>query len=148
MVGIIDVTMLASEFSDMKRGCYALLTACRFSDRDIFMRYLWGLGVGHLHTHQSESSVVQNTGENAEADGEQNTHSCEYGTEEMQNPLQNSFDAQSQDRNSEEYDSENPELILEDPSTCDEWHDDESDDANDCGDEDMDGEDFAGMWCR
>ncbi|KAF8237944.1 hypothetical protein L208DRAFT_1506424, partial [Tricholoma matsutake] len=25
----------------------------RFSDRDLLMRYHWGLGVGHFHAHQS-----------------------------------------------------------------------------------------------
>ena len=28
----------------------------RFSDRDLLMRYHWGLGVGHLHAHCPEST--------------------------------------------------------------------------------------------
>jgi hypothetical protein len=29
----------------------------RFSDRDLLMRYHWGLGVGHLHAHCPESTT-------------------------------------------------------------------------------------------
>jgi hypothetical protein len=30
----------------------------RFVDRDMFMRYLWGLAVGHIYTHEKTADII------------------------------------------------------------------------------------------
>ena len=83
------------------------------------MRYPWGLGVGHVHAHQSASTsgCDSNLAEDAQ-DIDM----------ELPETLQDS-PAQANDRGSDMgYESENPELCLED---CDfkRWDDIEMDDG-------------------
>jgi hypothetical protein len=41
----------------------------RFVDRDMVMRYHWGLGVGHVYSHHSGSGSYSNTTTNTEQGG-------------------------------------------------------------------------------
>lgn len=53
-----------------------ILTFNSFVDRDMFMRYHWGLGVGHTYAHQplksavSDHTDVPNEGDNSEDEGD------------------------------------------------------------------------------
>jgi len=98
------------------------------------MRYHWGLGVGHLHAHQPTATTRHAP--------EDDTQSPEYETEE---PLdKTNVNTQTQDENSDIYNSDDPELDLEDRD-LEGWEDVELEDL-DCEiqDEDMEG-DFTGM---
>ena len=33
------------------------LHICRFADRDILMRYHWGLGIGHTYSHEDSENI-------------------------------------------------------------------------------------------
>jgi hypothetical protein len=108
------------------------------------MRYHWGLGVGHFHAHQSaltcESHCASNLTEDAQ---EQETQVPDLG---LQEALGESL-VQDNDRDSDMgYESENPELCLEDLDS-EGWDDIEMDDGeDDNGDEDNgEPEDFTGM---
>lgn len=112
----------------------------RFSDRDLLMRYHWGLGVGHFHAHQSAltSGCISDLTEDAEE-----TQVPDPG---LQETLGESH-AQDNDRDSDSmgYESEKPELCLEDLD-LEGWDDVEMDDGEDGdGDGDEDPEDFTGM---
>jgi hypothetical protein len=73
----------------------------RFSERDLLMRYHWGLGVGHLHAHQP-GSTASRIPEEPDMQDE---------TEELG---ENNVDIHTQDNNGDVYDSDDPELGLED----------------------------------
>ena len=108
------------------------------------MRYHWGLGVGHFHAHQSASTLgcISNLAEDAQ--------DIQAPDMELQEALQE-FPAQANDRGGSDmgYESDNPELYLEDRD-LEGWDDIEMDDIEDGdGDEDV-GEpasedDFTGM---
>ena len=55
MVKITINTLLAGGFAAYLL-VLILLYPARFSDRDLLMCYHWGLGVGHVHVHQSAST--------------------------------------------------------------------------------------------
>ena len=104
------------------------------------MRYHWGLGVGHFHAHQSAltSGCVSNPTEDA-----QEAQVPDLGLREA---LGESL-AQDNDRDSDMgYESEKPELCLEDLD-LEGWDDIEMDDEEDeDGDEDNgEPENFTGM---
>ena len=40
----------------MRISTLAHILILRFSDRDLLMRYHWGLGIGHLHAHRPAST--------------------------------------------------------------------------------------------
>jgi hypothetical protein len=101
------------------------------------MHYHWGLGVGHFHAHQSASTS------GCISDLIEDTHSSQVPDLELQEAF-----AQANDRGSDMgYESDNPELCLED---CDweGWDDIEMDDVEDGnGDEDFgEPEDFTGIY--
>ena len=108
------------------------------------MRYHWGLGVGHFHAHQlaSTSGCASNLAEDAQDIQVPDMELQEVSVESL---------AQANDRASDVgYESDNPELCLED---CDSkgWDNIEMDNAEDGdgdGDEDIIGEpdDFSGMY--
>jgi hypothetical protein len=94
----------------------------RFSDRDLLMRYHWGLGVGHLHAHQSTSSY-QSKGIDA-------PH------EPVPETLPVSRDTKTTDVNDDD-ESDNSEIGLEDHE-FEGWDDVESDDSNEGGNDSND----------
>ena len=105
------------------------------------MRYHWGLGVGHFHAHQSAStsSCVSDQAEDAP--------DIQVPDIELQEALGESL-VQANDRDSDMgYESENPELCLEDHD-LEGWDDIEMDDIEDSdGDEVIEEpEDFTGMY--
>jgi hypothetical protein len=118
-----------------------LLYPPRFSDRDLLMRYHWGLGVGHFHAHQSASTsgCVSDLAEDAQ--------DIQVPDMEPQEALGETL-AHANDRGSDMgYESDNPELSLEDRD-LEGWDDIEMDDVADVdGDEDIgELEDFTGMY--
>ena len=104
------------------------------------MRYHWGLGVGHFHAHQSAftSGCVSDLAEDAQ--------DIQVPDMEPQEALEETL-VHANDRGSNVgYESDNPELCLEDRD-LEGWDDIEMDDVED-GDEDEDigePEDFTGM---
>ena len=106
------------------------------------MRYHWGLGVGHFHAHQPAST----SGHVSDLAGD--AQDFQVPDMELQEALRESLE-QPNDRGSDMgYDSDNPELRLEDRD-LEGWDDIEMDDVED-GDEDEDEdigepEDFTGM---
>jgi hypothetical protein len=56
MVTITMATMLAGKVSSRGFSNVDFSYICRFSARDLLMRFHYGLGVGHLHAHQSVAS--------------------------------------------------------------------------------------------
>ncbi|KAF8218408.1 hypothetical protein L208DRAFT_1351762 [Tricholoma matsutake] len=121
-----------------------LLYPPRFSDRDLLMRYHWGLGVGHFHAHQSASSLgcVSDVAEDAQ--------DIQVPDVELQEASEES-PAQANNRGSDmgyDSESENPELCLEDRD-LEGWDDIEMDDVEDGDDGDEvieEPEDFTGMY--
>jgi hypothetical protein len=115
----------------------------RFSDRDLLMRYHWGLGIGHFHAHQlaSTSGCASDLAEDAQ--------DIQVPDMELQETSAES-PAQASDQASDVgFESDNPELCLEDRDS-EGWDDIEMDDIEDGdGDEDEDtgeAEDFSGMY--
>jgi hypothetical protein len=109
---------------------------CRFSDRDLLMRYHWGLGVGHLHAHQH---VVTRIPENILG-----LQSLECETSERQDEDDNNV--QTQDGNcSDVCDSDSLEFSLKD-SDLEEWEDYESGTEHGDQNEYAEEEDITGMW--
>ena len=93
------------------------------------MCYHWGLGVGHLHAHQSTSTpgCISNLAEDAQDGQPPNT--------ELQEALRES-PAHGNDRDSDMgYESGNPELCLEDRN-FEGWDNIEMDDVLEDGDVD------------
>jgi hypothetical protein len=89
----------------------------RFSDRDLLMRYHWGLGVGHLHSHQSILSVSsdeQSLINTKKLDGILDTN-CNLPPATTVDMPPAGVDAP--------YESDNPELGMEDRDS-DGWSDD------------------------
>lgn len=129
------------------------------------MRYHWGLGVGHLHAHQtSESAAPCNKPEMPQAEGIQADQSpdCIPADSEVPSENLNPVDAQQpppreDDGDAGTYDSDCPELCLDDRE-AEGWEDIDSDsepelddgefeegfDDEDMDDEDED-EDFTGL---
>ena len=105
------------------------------------MCYHWGLGVGHFHAHQSASTsrCVSDLAEGAQ--------DIQVPDMEPQEALGETL-AHANDRGSDMgYESDNPELSLEDRD-LEGWDDIEMDDVADVdGDEDIgELEDFTGMY--
>lgn len=104
----------------------------RFSERDILMRYHWGLGVGHIHAHEHAAASV------CIPEVDIQLPKCE-----AENRPDN-VSTQTQENN-DNYDSDDPELGLEDRD-LEGWEDVEADDSEGEGeDENVEEEDFAGM---
>ena len=140
---IIINTLLAGGFITYSL-ILILLYPPRFSDRDLLMRYHWGLGVGHFHAHQSASTsgCVSDLAEDAQ--------DIQVPGMEPQEALGETL-AQANDRGGSDigYESDNPELSLEDRD-LEGWDDIEMDDIGDGdGDDDLEDigelEDFTGM---
>src|SRR5882762_1063693 len=90
----------------------------RFSERDLLMRYHWGLGVGHLHAHQPAG--IPRIPEQPDA-VDARLHECD---------IEEGFDANNvdvpiQDADSDTGDFDDPELSLEDRN-FEGWEDVES----------------------
>ena len=86
-----------------------------FSERDLMMRYHWGLGVGHLYAHgpSSTSCCSEHDGDDIDLD-----------------PHEGSGDKQHvQDEDSDNYNSDHPELSLEDRE-AEGWEDVQSDNSD------------------
>jgi hypothetical protein len=133
-------TLLAGEFITCLL-ILVLLCSPRFSDRDLLMRYHWGLGVGHFHAHQSAATLgcVSDLAEDSQDIQAPDMEPREAFGETL---------AQANDRGSDmDYESDNPELCLQDRD-LEGWDDIEMDDVEDGdGDEDIgELEDFTGMY--
>jgi hypothetical protein len=143
MVKITINTLLAGRFAAYLL-VLILLYPARFSDRDLLMHYHWGLGVGHFHAHQPASAL----GRVSDLAGD--PQDFQVPDVELQEALREPLE-QPNDRGSDVgYDSDNPELHLEDHN-LEGWDDIEMDDVEH-GDEDEDEdedigepEDFTGM---
>jgi hypothetical protein len=59
-----DTTQIG-EFNFVKTKLHLSAMVCRFVDRDMVMRYHWGLGVGHIYSHHSGSPTEAGTGPHA-----------------------------------------------------------------------------------
>jgi hypothetical protein len=111
----------------------------RFSDRDLLMRYHWGLGVGHLHAHQHAATSIP--GEDSHIRTQ--SPDCEPDVDE------NDVGAQTQDRDGDN-DADDPELSLTERD-LEGWEDVASDDSDNelqvesHEDDFTDEEDFTGM---
>jgi hypothetical protein len=139
MVKITINTLLAGGFITYLLVLISLYPA-RFSDRDLLMRYHWGLSVGHFHAHQpaSTSGRVSDLAEDAQ--------DIQVPDMELQEALRESLE-QANDRGSDVgYESDNPELCLEDRD-LEGWDDIEMDDVEDEdeGEDIGEPEDFTGM---
>jgi hypothetical protein len=95
------------------------------------MRYHWGLGVGHLHAHRSASTLGNVT---KESDDTWNVQPLDGGPEEV--PGEDDIQIDTQNCNSDVYDSDNSELGLDDRD-LEGWEDVESDAEDGDGDQDM-----------
>jgi hypothetical protein len=93
----------------------------RFADRDILMRYHWGLGVGHIHAHQP----VAWSGH----DSEDPRDVPSPGREPEEASATYSGNTQT-GNDSDGDDTDNPELDLEDRD-LEGWEDVESEDSED-----------------
>jgi hypothetical protein len=104
----------------------------RFSERDLLMRYHWGLGVGHIHAHQHTvplAAIPRTDSPDVQLEHEPDA-TLDVNEINIQIDLQ--------DGNSDVYHSDNPELGLEDRE-LEGWEDVESD-GSEGGDEGGDGE--------
>jgi hypothetical protein len=105
------------------------------------MRYHWGLGIGHFHAHQSASTLgcVPDLAEDAQDIQDPDAESQEASGESLARANYRGSDAG--------YESDNPELCLEDRD-LEGWDDIEMDDIEDSdGGEDLEEpEDFSGMY--
>jgi hypothetical protein len=106
----------------------------RFSEQDLLMRYHWGLGVGHLHAHQSQPAA---TAGRVPEDDTWDVGSPEYEAEETLG---------GNDADNHVYDFGDAEFGLEDPE-LEGWEDVESEEEGG-EDEDVDSEeeDLTGMY--
>jgi hypothetical protein len=89
------------------------------------MRYHWGLGVGHLHAHQYaviSTPVLEKDAQDAQPP------ECEPEERLDENSVNDQIDIQ--DGNSEGYQSDHPELCLEERD-FEGWNDVESEDSED-----------------
>jgi hypothetical protein len=94
------------------------------------MRYHWGLGVGHIHAHQ--------TGTSGHIIREADTQDIQSPDLEAEAGLDDSSAERIQDRNSDVYDSDDPELCLDDREH-EGWDDVESEGAEGGGWDDLHG---------
>jgi hypothetical protein len=104
------------------------------------MRYHWGLGVGHFYAHQTAATtdhVLQVP---------EDTQVPDSGQEELPDGNDNDASACARDGDSDVYDSDNPELGLDDRQS-DGWNEDEYESDEDDRDEDenMEDEYYTGM---
>ena len=113
----------------------------RFSDRDLLMRYHWGLGVGHFHAHQSASTS------GCVSDLAEDTQDIQGPGMELQEASGESLTQANRRGSDMGYESENPELCLEDRD-LEGWDDIEMDDIEDGdgGEVVEEPEDFTGMY--
>jgi hypothetical protein len=120
-----------------------------FSDRDLLMRYHWGLGVGHLHAHQPIFNAGWGRDESRDS---QNDQSADFEPDEQPDEPrgENAYAADTaHDGDSDvPYESDNPELWL-DESDVEGLDDLETDsNADEDGENDLDNDDieyFGGM---
>ena len=101
------------------------------------MRYHWGLGIGHIHAHQS-SGTCDHISE--EPDVQDVQLLCE--TEERLG--ENNIDTQFQEGDSDVEDHHDPELDLEDRE-YEGWDDEDLEDGNRVELEGIEEEDFTGL---
>jgi hypothetical protein len=125
---------------------YKLYYVGRFSDRDLLMRYHWGLGVGHLHAHHSTSTsacISDNRDADNQADESADPEPCELGPSHENAHL----NLEAHDTDS---DLDKPELGLDDRDP-EGWEDVETDGSEGYGNGEHDSkdidseEDFVGM---
>jgi hypothetical protein len=123
----IIATTLAGEFvSGREFRCWHSIS--RFSARDLLMQYHWGLGVGHLHTHQPATTSAYT--DSPEESPDDIPHPTEYGS----------------DTSDANMDIAQTQIDGPDPGS-DSNSDIELDDSSSGGDEDVaEEEDFRGMW--
>jgi hypothetical protein len=120
----------------------------RFSDRDLVMRYHWGLAVGHLHVHQPISMSGPIPGD---PESPRNTQDDDDQFPDFEVDKLSDENAHAQDGDSIDYDSDNPDLGLEERD-LEGWEDVETDSGSEgdgCYDsEDMEepGEDSHGLY--
>jgi hypothetical protein len=101
---------------------------CRFADRDMVMRYHWGLAIGHTYTHAaaSDGSVVHVSTANSE------THEDDLALESDSASMPVDV---LPPQNGENADQDDPELSFENRE--DNWTDvEEGDDDEENGDDD------------
>jgi hypothetical protein len=140
MVQITINTLLAGGFAAYLL-VLILLYPARFSDRDLLMRYHWGLGVGHFYAHQPASTL----GHVSDMAGD--AQDSQVPDMELQEASRESLEQPNDKGSDMGYDSDNPELSLEDRD-LEGWDDIEMDDGDEDEDEDEDigePEDFTGM---
>ena len=133
---MITITIMsASEFIYCAIVQIQILTyGCRFSERDLLMRYHWGLGVGHLHAHQSATTSIYIPGEDAP----------DIENEEIPNEGDIQVNIETQDGMSDVFEPYNPELDLEDRE-LEGWEDIQSEELQSgVEDEDMEEDNFIG----
>lgn len=107
------------------------------------MRYHWGLGVGHLHTHQTSAMSHGHIPRAGSQDVQINEPNDNLGENENDD---NAQQGETSDIGGSESESDDPELTLEDRD-FEGWDDVESEDSA-SGDEfedSADEEDFTGM---
>ena len=120
----------------------------RFSNRDLVMRYHWGLVVGHLHVHQPISMSGPIPGKTGSP---MNTQDGNGQLPYFEADKLSGEHARPQDRDSTDCESDNPELGLEERD-LEGWEDVETDsglEGGGCYDlEDMEepGEDSHGLY--
>jgi hypothetical protein len=117
------------------------------------MRYHWGLGVGHLHVHQTQKTPDHDgdpaTPEAPWVEDSQADQTSDCILVDLNVRSENNMDAHPQEEDSDMCCSDNSEFGLDDRQ-LEGWEDVESDDeGEDFGDgvddEDMDVEDFGGI---
>jgi hypothetical protein len=103
------------------------------------MRYHWGLGVGHFYAHQPASTL----GHASDMAGD--AQDSQVPDMELQEASRESLEQPNDKGSDMGYDSDNPELSLEDRD-LEGWDDIEMDDGDEDEDEDIgEPEDFTGM---
>ena len=60
MIGM-DITLIGANFSSPYQVCLFWNYHHSFADRDMAMRYHWGLGIGHAYSHGKEDHSQQST---------------------------------------------------------------------------------------
>jgi len=118
----------------------------RFSDRDLVMRYHWGLAVGHLHVHQPISMSGPIPGETGSL---MNTQDDDDQLPDFEADKLSGEHACAQNGDSIDYESDNPELGSEERD-LEGWEDVETDSGSEGGGcydlEDEPGEDSHGLY--
>jgi hypothetical protein len=101
------------------------------------MRYHWGLGIGHMHAHQAQAPQGSHNPETTQAEDSHDDPQRNCALADTSG--ESSTIAHPQDENDDVYDSDNPELLLDDRH-LEGWDDAESSDECPRGEEDSEGE--------